>query len=370
MKKVLYLTYNDYPSGIYSGQVIDVCRFWKEELNVDVSLIAFISIRGFQSNKQKIIRQFPGAIVLPMFPKARNWKLNRFILRRFIKKIDPGVIVARGPFATLLALKFRKGRKVCFDARGAYTAELREYNVVPDEKMKAEIFELEKQAVLNSDFRIAVSQQLVQYWERSFEYSSSGHVVIPCTLNAKTFANEKISENVIAPHLQSTVTLVYSGGSADWQSFKALDKEMYQLLAAQNNLNVILLAKDLPAGMKIFAEFGTRVKSMWLKPEEVKSILDACDYGWLVREKSVTNAVASPVKFAEYLSGGLKIIISEELGDYSVFVKQHHAGIIYNPNDVKRLEKVSQEEKMRMKELAKHHFMKENFMAHYKKLLQ
>lgn len=369
MKKVLYLTYNDYPSGIYSGQVIDVCRFWKEELKADVSLIAFISMRGFKLNKQKIIEQFPGAIVLPMFPKVRNWKLNRFILRRFIKKINPQVIVARGPFATLLAIKFREGRKVCFDARGAYTAELREYNVVPDEKMKAEIFELEKQAVLNSDFRIAVSQQLVQYWKRSFEYSSADHVVIPCTLNAKTFV-EKTSESAIAPDLQSPVTLVYSGGSADWQSFNALDKEMYQLLAAQNNLNVILLAKNLPAGMKIFSDFATRVKSMWLKPEEVKSVLDSCDYGWMVREKSVTNAVASPVKFAEYLSGGLKIIISEELGDYSEFVNQHHAGIIYNSNDVKPLEKVSQEEKMRMKELAKKNFMKENFTAHYKKLLQ
>lgn len=369
MKKVLYLTFNDYPSGIYSGQVIDVCRFWKEELKAEVSLVAFISLRGFKINKQKIVLQFPGAIVLPMFPKAGNWRLNNFLLGRAIRKLNPKVIVARGPFATLLALKFREGRKVCFDARGAYTAELREYNVVPDEKIKAEIFELEKEAVLSSDYRIAVSEQLVQYWKRSFSYSSADHVVIPCTLNAKTFSGEESKENY-STDLQSPVTLVYSGGSADWQSFEALDKAMHQLLSAQNNLNVILLAKDLPANMKIFRNFGTRVKTMWLKPEEVKNVLDSCDYGWMVREKSVTNAVASPVKFAEYLSGGLKVIISEELGDYSEFVKQHNAGIIYNEENIKVLEKVSLDEKVRMKVLAKTHFMKENYTAHYKKLLQ
>lgn len=369
MKKVLYVTFNDYPSGIYSGQVIDVCRFLAAELKADVSLVAFISLRGFKINKQKIIQQFPGAIVLPMFPKVGNWRLNNLLLGRAIRKTKPAVIVARGPFATLLALKFREGRKVCFDARGAYTAELREYNVVPDEKIKAEIFELEKEAVLNSDYRIAVSEQLVEYWKRSFSYSSSDHVVIPCTLNAKTFSEGKsVQEKSV--ELQSPVTLVYSGGSADWQSFQALDKAMHQLLSAQNDLNVILLAKDFPPGMRILIDFKTRVKTMWLKPEEVKGVLDACDYGWMVREKSVTNAVASPVKFAEYLSGGLKVIISEELGDYSEFVKQHNAGIIYSQHDIKVLEKIPQDEKVRMRNLAKVHFMKENYTAHYKKLLQ
>ncbi len=366
MKKVLYLTYNDYPSGIYSGQVIDVCRFWKEELNADVSLVAFISIRGFKTNKQKIVQQFPNAFVLPMFPKAANWKLNRFLLRRYINKIDPQVIVARGPFATLLALNFRKGKKVCFDARGAYTAEIREYNVIPDEKIKAEIEELEKQAVLNSDFRIAVSEQLVEYWKRTFSYASKDHVVIPCTLNAKAFSVSNEPRNEIT----DAVTLVYSGGAADWQSFAALDIAMHKLLEAQKNLNVILLAKDLPAKMLILRDFSDRVKNFWLKPGEVKNILEFCDYGWLVREKSVTNSVASPVKFAEYLASGLKVIISEELGDYSEFVKQNTAGIIYSTTDDRPLEKVSQHEKERMKLLAKKQFMKQNYISQYKKLLQ
>ncbi|HET6992692.1 MAG TPA: hypothetical protein VFJ43_15265, partial [Bacteroidia bacterium] len=64
MKKILYLTFNDAPGGIFSGQVIDVCLYWKE-LGFDVNLVSFISIRNFSANKNKIRSLFPGAIVLP-----------------------------------------------------------------------------------------------------------------------------------------------------------------------------------------------------------------------------------------------------------------------------------------------------------------
>ncbi|MDQ3110648.1 MAG: hypothetical protein M3R17_12210 [Bacteroidota bacterium] len=367
MKKIVYLTFNDAPSGIYSGQVIDVCRFWKEQFNYDVQLIAFISLRGFEENKKKITSQFPGAIVLRMFPKTRNWKLNRFLLSVKLRKIKPDVIVARGPFATLLALNFKPKSKICFDARGAYAAELLEYNVVPDEKVKLAIPGIEKQAVLESNFRLAVSEKLVKYWNREYNYRGKEHVVIPCTLNSTAFLrSEKMGNKPSADFVQ----LVYSGSSADWQSFTALDDAMLLLMQKQNNLHIILLAKTLPDTMKIRTQFPQRVRQLWLKPEEVKSVLETCDYGWLVREASVTNAVASPVKFAEYLSAGLKVIISEGLGDYSEFVKKHDAGIIYHTDQFPLLNVVSQQEKVRMQTLALANFSKEIYMEQYKKMLE
>jgi hypothetical protein len=370
LKKIIYLTYNDAPSGIYSGQVIDVCRFWKEQFGYDVKLIAFISIRGFSENKKKIVQQFPGALVLPMFPKTRNWKLNHFLLSGKIRKIKPDVIVARGPFATLLALKFKHKSKICFDARGAYAAELLEYNVVPDEKVKKEIPAIEKKAVLESNFRLAVSQQLVNYWKKEYAYAGEDHVVVPCTLNTDAFLNSIQTESTNSEKQEGIVQLVYSGSSADWQSFHALDEAMFSLMQKQNNLHVILLAKTLPETMKIRTSFPGRVRVLWLNPGEVKAVLETCDYGWLVREPSVTNKVASPVKFAEYLSAGLKVIISEELGDYTTFVKQHDAGIVYRDADFPQLVTVSGEEKTRMKTLAHANFTKEVYVEHYKKMLE
>ena len=166
MKKIIYLTFNDAPSGIFSGQVIDVCNYWKE-LGFDVKLISFISLRNFKENKITITNSFSDAIVLPMFPKARNWRLNSWFLGKKIRKVNPSIIVCRGVFAANLAMQFRIGRKICFDARGAYAAEFSEYDVLPDIKVNSEVENLERISILESDFRMAVSEQLVNYWKMS-----------------------------------------------------------------------------------------------------------------------------------------------------------------------------------------------------------
>lgn len=373
MKKVVYLTFNDAPSGIYAGQVIDVCRYWKEELKFDVQLIAFISLRGFGTNKKRLKKEFPGAIVLPMVPKARNWKLNKFLLGQFIRKIDPAVIVGRGAFATALAFNFRKNRKVCFDGRGAYYAELNEYNVVPDEKVKREIQSLERNVVLESDFRVAVSQQLVEYWKENFNYSGGKHVVIPCTLNSGGAQTGTLTEQAMIREKfgydPTDVIIVYSGSAAGWQSLKMLDDALLPAFKLVGNLKLLLLVHDVPEDFQLMKLYPARVKKAWLKPEEVMKTIVCCDYGWLVREKSETNRVASPVKFAEYLAAGLHVIISPGLGDYPGFVTQHNAGFVWEGNTALMFSPVAPDEKKRMTALARQFFTKEVYKDQYLRLL-
>jgi hypothetical protein len=78
----------------------------------------------------------------------------------------------------------------------------------------------------------------------------------------------------------------------------------------------------------------------------VKDYLSISDYGILIREYSVTNKVASPTKFAEYLNAGLKVIISPEIGDFSAMVDKYNLGYVYHENnDMLDLKKVSNPEK-------------------------
>jgi hypothetical protein len=373
LKKILYLTFNDAPSGIFSGQVIDVCLYWKE-LGFDVTLVSFISLRNFKVNKNKIKNAFPKAIVVPMFPKARNWRLNSWFLGRKIKKINPEVIVCRGVFATLLAMEFRSGRKICFDARGAYEAELNEYDVIPDEKVKSEISKLERKAVLESDFRLAVSNQLVNYWKDKFSYHSDNHVIVPCTLNGKSLIEiTELKKAEIRKNLGFTITdtvIVYSGSSAGWQSLKRLDEAMIPLFDNNAELKLLLLTNEIPNELQVLKKYPDRVKSKWLKSDEVGDYLSVCDYGWLVRENTVTNQVASPVKFAEYLAAGLEVIISENLGDYSKYVIENNVGMILSSNpSLSKLLKPDLTQKKRIMELAKKDFLKENYRELYFKLL-
>ena len=381
IKLIFYLTYNDLPSGIFSSQVIDVVKFFNSELNVKTKLISFISLRNYLNNRKKIKNQLPESIVLPMFPGVHRWRLNIFLLTLISLIKKPDVIIGRSVLATQLALILRNNnrtKKVIYDGRGAITEEWKEYQVVKNAELLERIFDLEKEAVLSSDFQIAVSRQIVNYWKREFNYEKINHVIIPCTLN-KVYENVIISLDKIkqSRHLvglnNEDIAFIYSGSVAGWQSFNLLYDFIKPLLLINKKIKLIFLAEKENNINKIEQEFKGKVFCFHVKPNEVPEYLLAADYGLLIRENTVTNQVASPVKFAEYLSCGLPVIISEQLGDYSDFVAKNDCGYIIKDNDqrLSNIKKVSLEDKEKCFNLAKNYFSKDadgNFES-YKKLI-
>ena len=72
----IFLTFNDNYDGIFQSQVIDVLKMYQSE-GIHFKLISFFSIRNFFRQRDKVLSNYPHALVLPMFPKIKNWKLNR-----------------------------------------------------------------------------------------------------------------------------------------------------------------------------------------------------------------------------------------------------------------------------------------------------
>ena len=108
-----------------------------------------------------------------------------------------------------------------------------------------------------------------------------------------------------------------------------------------------------------------------VNPDEVFDYLCIADYGWLVREQSITNRVASPVKFAEYLISGLKILISENLGDYTAFCYENQCGVIIKDElSSPTLNKLSYSEKLVIHQIALKNFTKENFKKEYQEIIR
>ena len=101
--------------------------------------------------------------------------------------------------------------------------------------------------------------------------------------------------------------------------------------------------------------------------------MSVADYGILLREQSVTNLVASPTKFAEYLALGLPVLISENLGDYSEFVQHHNCGSIVKEALQKiQLNKQTPADKQKLVELSRKYFYKNSAQNHlsYTAMLQ
>jgi hypothetical protein len=366
----IYFSFNEPPSGIFSSQVIDVVKFTRLRLNQRIALVSFVSLRGFNQSRKKIMAQLPDALVLPMFPGVHRWRMNAFLLRCICWIKRPSLIIARSIPAANLAMKC-VGIDVIYDGRGAIAAEWSEYNVVRDRRMLQEAERLEKEAVNKVQFRLAVSAELVSYWRTRYGYAGNSHIVIPCTI-------EYLYEQVVLDAQQisvsrdmlrytsSDVVLVYSGSTAGWQTGTELIPLVSDFLSSSTQHRILFLSDKSEVVAELQAGFPAQVKRLKVEPSEVPMYLLAGDYGLLVRDRSVTNSVASPVKFAEYLACGLKVLISEYIGDFTDFVRKHDAGHVVGSSFA--LLNQNLEEKLRMRELALAHFSKPAFLPQYEKL--
>lgn len=373
-----YLTYAEPPSGVYSSQVVDVIHFLNNELNAEIRLVSFISLHDFSKNRKKIKKEVSNAIVLPMLPKATYWRVNIIQLWLLCMILRPTSIIARNVIAANMALKIKNStfvNAVCFDGRGAIAAEWKEYDVKVVESWKREIDYLEQRAVIESDYRIAVTEKLVDYWNLQYGYASGKHVVIPCTLNSSfqpivTSDAKKLKARELLGISAKDVVLAYSGSTAGWQSFSALQQYLIPFLKQKSDNKILFLSKPEENIRQLEKEFPGQILQKWVNHHDVPSTLAACDMGILIRENSVTNQVASPTKFAEYLSAGLPVIITNNIGDYSEFVRLHHCGIVTNGEPLPSINFVDYETRSKMVELVKLNFTKKAQLNNYIQLIK
>lgn len=372
---IIYLTYNDQPSGVYWSQVTDVVEHLNTLGHGKVRLVALVSGRDFRKTRNAIKAHSPTALVLPMVPTMKRWRMNRWILALVCRLLRPTGLICRGPFATWMALRMRdRGlvKKVCFDGRGAYAAEWEEYRIIDDDTLIAQLRPLEREAVSGSNFRIAVSNALVEHWRERYAYTDQAHVVVPCTLGSefeKPVAGMIDRFRADVGYSEEDIVLVYSGSTAGWQSFELLERLLVPLMAAQSKVHVTFMSKPDPKIASLQARFPGRVQVNWADPAMVKQLLVIYDHGILLREDTITNRVSSPTKFAEYLSVGLPVLISPGIGDFSALTKEHALGMVLD-GDPPRLARPTNTDRNRIEGFAMEHFRKRAYGAAYAALLK
>jgi len=373
---MIYLTWGTGYTGIFRSQVIGVCEYLNTISSSKIKIIAFVPYPSFLKTRKEIKQHFKETVVLPMIPSRNHW-WPLFIFPLYLFSIGHKKIITRGVIANQIALCLKKisNKKIVYDGRGALKAEWNEYNIVNSDKISAKVGSWERNSVINSDFRIAVSNKLVEYWNREFSYKSQDHVIIPCTVNS--FSKIEISQQEIIElrtklnYKKDDIILIYSGSSESWQSLNHLSKLLDKILELNNKVKILFLAKIDLNTLDIYKKHYKRLKQMWLKPNEVYNVLKIADYGLLYRKDSVTNQVASPTKFAEYLQAGLKIIISENIGDYSQLVEKDNLGLIIDKtlNNIHDIKRVKLKDRLQLINFANDNFTKDSYLLQYKELI-
>ena len=377
---MIYLTWGIGFNGIFSSQVVGVCKYLSKIKGKSITLVSFVPYPGYWETRRRIKKSYLNSIIIPMIPSRNHWwPIFSMLIIPIVFFYGRKRLITRGVIANQIALMLRRigiTKSVVYDGRGALKAEWTEYDIVRDDRLVSKIGRWESEAVNKSDFQLAVSNKLVKYWEDEFNYKgkqSEDYVVVPCTVNADVFQKDLLKSNELRlkyNYSEDDVILVYSGSAESWQSFTLIDDFLKEVLSNNDKIKVLFMAKIDLDSLGIYNSFKDRIRKMWVDSSEVSKVLSICDYGLLIRENTVTNQVASPTKFAEYLASGLKVIISNNVGDFSQVVFEQGLGIVLNSrNESLVFERPNTLEKERIINFSRSNFQKPNFNKEYKLLI-
>jgi glycosyltransferase involved in cell wall biosynthesis len=204
-------------------------------------------------------------------------------------------------------------------ARKYYTAHLRRFYSW-----------VESQVVLQADTVLCVSKAFKEFLQAN--YNAKNATVIPTFVDTSRFRYSNSLRNLYREKLgiSNQRVLVYSGGTAPWQKIGSAIDLFKHLSRKVDNLFMLFLTHepDLVKGMIKDQVKPKDVRVIRVPHGEVAGYLCAADVGILLREKTLTNHVASPIKFSEYMCCGLPCIISSHIGDTAEVLRYGNAGIV------------------------------------------
>ena len=294
-----------------------------------------LSIRRLPSPPARLRRLWPDSSVLAYFLKNINGH-ERYG--------QPILLHCRGIDAVLLALGLRRrgaNVKVLFDCRGLTGAEyayVRGYREIEDASSEVAIQARriergERAAAQKADGMICVSSAMRRYVVEEWGVDPEKVTVVPCATDASKADDSVGRRNEVRRRLGlvDRFVVVYSGSLEAWQA-PLVWLGWFKVIAKMRSDAHLLVITTHPERMRFYRKQAGVPRSgltvISVAQHQVYDHLAAADCGFLVREPSLVNRVASPVKFAEYLSVGLPVLISEEIGDYSVQVKSNRLGIL------------------------------------------
>lgn len=277
--------------------------------------------------------------------KAFNEKvpflLNMYWLRNKLievsKKLNNPIIYCEALPAAVAARKVCESLnlKLVFDCHGTAPDEVYLYHPNIIGKIYSNwLRKKEKQIVDKSDLLITVSKKQFELFNANKKY-----ILLPM-LPAEQFFDESNYREVIRRKLnisKDAEVYVYSGQNQKWQMTEGT-LDYYKKIEDESTNSFLLI---LTACVDEFTELARRkeikkVKILKVNYWDMPKYLDACDYGFCLRENHIINKVAAPTKVLEYVARNVVPILTEYVGDYSEELSEKKMAVIVN-KDMKEI---------------------------------
>jgi len=125
------------------------------------------------------------------------------------------------------------------------------------------------------------------------------------------------------------LVFVFSGSASTSGRFERMLRLFRSVHDANPRARLLILTRGTAAFQRLCSDVGvTGCTILRCDPHQVPAHLMAADYAFLLRKEDVISRCAYPMKFAEYLAAGNKIVISQGIGVCSAYVLEKNAGIV------------------------------------------
>jgi hypothetical protein len=349
MKKILFIT---------SRNIVNTCgelrlikgrtQALNEKWNIKTDFFAFVNKNKSKRKMEEI--GFDSSLKTTYFNKYNIIKQFLLFKNEIIKKIENdkniGLIIISGVFPMNIAKALKKNfphLKIVIDIHGA-NEELIEYKT--NNKIKNAIrtviykymqYYLDK-TLKYVDGILVVSTALGDYISKTFyESKNKKFYKIPCGSNSNGFSIEKYNELRSKWRkeldINDEILFIYSGGISPWQSIDEV-VEVYDYIIKNLKLKskLLIMSQDYEK-LKYLKNNRQDIIIKGFKFEQVQDVLYSGDFAFLLRADTITNNVAFPNKFLEYIQSNMTIICSKFVYDLKDIVEDYQIGILYDKCD-------------------------------------
>jgi Glycosyltransferase Family 4 len=313
--KILMVASSGPEDTVFESQVLDLARAWRNHGEVSLRyrsrLDRKIEVDGLDT--RQIRKTAPALGIFPLY-------LERLVndqwggLERFDLIHCRGVVAA---WQTLRSLskQQRASIKILYDCRGVTVEEIAGMwskswkRFFLNLKMNV-IRKMERSVVNEVDMLTTVSEGLSDYLFS--HYGRKPDRLIRPVVNPDKFYFSEEQRNIVRKRegiKNCDKLFLFVGGADYWQSIDLLANWWRGL--GNKNFTLLILTHRISDYEDCFKDMpgsSGRIVIKSVSHSEISTYMSAADFGVLLRNESVVNNVASPVKLSEYLCAGLPVL--------------------------------------------------------------
>ncbi|MBN1353753.1 MAG: glycosyltransferase [Candidatus Omnitrophica bacterium] len=345
--RALYISYNAITEPIVESQVIPYLRELSKK-KIKFYLLTYEKSDMTKEAKEQLKERLKKESNLEWFSLRYHKKpvipatffdiiLGCFYSMYIAAKNRVGVIHARAIVAALAGFPAAKllGRKFIFDTRGIDSEEYVDAGLWKRDGLKHKIAGfLEGVLTKSADHVIVLTNKFLGILKEKYRNKNISFSVIPCAVDTDEFGVGSGNPSLLAENfgIRDSFVIVYIGSLGTWYMleemvdfFKVADKFVenahFLLLtpAKRDYVQDILDKKGISA---------CQVSVHTVKHSEIPKYLPACNLGIFFIKPVFSKLSSSPVKFAEYLSSRLPVVINSGIGDTDQIVKRRNLGAV------------------------------------------